>query len=62
MFYSNTYGHPYSGYYPYSGLRYLKKREAPAEDQKAQDSMIFYSGYNSYPYASYGQPMHYFKK
>ena len=54
MFY-NYYGYPYSSY-----IHYLKKREAPAEDQQTQESALLYSGFR-YPY-SYGYPMYYLKK
>ena len=34
-------------------MHYLKKREAPAEDQQV-DPAMFYRSYYGYPYAGYG--------
>ena len=58
MYYSSIYGYPYAGYG--YGMHYLKKREAPAEDQQAGPAM-FYRSYYGYPYARYGY-YGYFKK
>ena len=51
MYYSSVYGYPYSAY-GYS--HFLKKREAPAEDQQADPAMYVNSwyGYN-YPSFAY---------